>query len=376
MRVPLLDLTRDQEATFAALRQAFEQVLVSGRYILGPEVDALEAECASYLGVRHAIGVSSGSDALILALMVLDVGPGDEVVCPTYTFFATAGAVWRLGARPVFVDSEPSTLNVDPERLIAAITPRTKALLPVHLFGQCAELAPILEAARARGVPVVEDAAQAIGARYDGRAAGSLGAIGCFSFFPTKNLGCLGDGGLVTTDDDRLAQRMRILRVHGMEPRYYHHEVGGNFRIDALQAAFLRVKLPLLEAAHEKRRANAAHYRRAFAAHGVGERDVVLPAERVGRHIYNQFVIRVPGMGRRDALRAHLSEAGIGTEVYYPVPLHLQRCFASLGHRAGDFPVAEAAAQDSLALPIFPELRAEEIDHVVASIAGWLREGR
>ena len=389
MRVPLLDLTRDDPETTADLRAAFERVLLSGQFVLGPDVELMERECADYLGAGHAIGVSSGTDALIVALMALGIGPGDEVICPTYTFFATAGAIWRMGARPVFVDSDERTLQIDPERVAAAVGPRTRAIIPVHLFGACADLDPILAVAVPARVPVVEDAAQAVGSRYRERAAGTIGAIGCFSFFPTKNLGCLGDGGLVTSQDADLADRIRVLRVHGMRPKYYHETVGANFRIDTLQAAFVRVRLTRLDAAAEARRRNAVAYRHALtAAEVVGELDedrgpgaserrhIVLPAggDDVG-HTYNQFVIRVRGpVGSRDGLRAHLAAAGVGSEVYYPVPLHLQRCFASLGHAAGDFPIAERAAAETLALPIFPGLRGDELACVVTAIVDWCRQ--
>ncbi|MDA0374049.1 MAG: DegT/DnrJ/EryC1/StrS family aminotransferase [Planctomycetota bacterium] len=378
-RVPLLDLTRSDPDTDAALRAAFERVLGSGQFVMGPDVGEMECECAGYIGSMDAIGVSSGTDALILALMALGVGAGDEVVCPTYTFFATAGAVWRLGAKPVFVDVDPATFNVTPEALEAAITPRTKALMPVHLFGQSADLDGIEAVAARHGVPVVEDAAQAIGARWGARGVGTVGAFGCFSFFPTKNLGCLGDGGLVTTADPDLGRRARILRVHGMDPKYYHQEVGGNFRIDTLQAAFVRVRLAGLDAATERRRRNAAGYRERFAAAGLVRElgddapgGLVLPLEVDPSHTYNQFVVRVTGaQGERDRLRAFLHQEGVGCEVYYPVPLHLQACFAALGHGEGAFPVAEKAAAESLALPIFPGLTDSELDCVVDRIAAY-----
>jgi dTDP-4-amino-4,6-dideoxygalactose transaminase len=383
-RVPLLDLTRGDAATETALREAFERVLRSGQFILGPDVGEMECECAGYIGTRDAIGVSSGTDALLLALMALGIGPGDEVVCPTYSFFASAGAVWRVGARPVFVDVDPRSFNVDAARMAAAIGPRTKALMPVHLYGQAADMDAVCAVARDAGLPIVEDAAQAIGTRWGGRSVGGFGAFGCFSFFPTKNLGCLGDGGLVTTDDPELAHRARILRVHGMEPKYHHAMVGGNFRIDTLQAAFVRVRLARLDESTERRRANAARYRQLFAAAGVaaelGEEApgrIVLPPELDPGHTYNQFVVRVTGpAGERDALRAHLTASQIGTEVYYPIPLHLQRCFAELGHRESDFPVAERAAVETLALPIFPGLEPSEIEQVVDVVSSWCRTRR
>jgi dTDP-4-amino-4,6-dideoxygalactose transaminase len=377
-RVPLLDLTRTAPDIQEELRRAFDRVLESGFFVLGSEVDAFERECAEWIGVRHALGVSSGTDALILALMASCIGPGDEVICPSYTFFATAGSIWRVGATPVFVDIDPVSFNCDPEDVARKLGPKTRAILPVHLYGQCAEMGALLELVGGRDIAIIEDAAQAIGARWNGRSAGSIGTFGCFSFFPTKNLGCLGDGGLVTTEDDDLANRARIMRVHGMEPKYYHSMVGGNFRIDALQAAFLRVKLPRLREAEQRRRANAARYRELFAAADLvapeGERApgrLGLPAELSKDHTYNQFVVRVFGDGARDALRATLTESGVGTEVYYPVPLHLQECFRSLGHQAGDFPESERAALETLALPIFPELRPDEIERVVSVTADW-----
>lgn len=381
-QVPLLDLKRFDADYEKEVLETFERVFRSGYFILGPEVQALEEECAGYVGASHGVGVSSGTDALLIALMALGVGPGDEVICPTYTFFATAGSIWRSGARPVFVDNEPdgSTHNCDPEDVARKITDRTKAIIPVHLFGQCAEMGPILEVAGKRGIPVVEDAAQAIGSRYGEKGAGAIGSMGCFSFFPSKNLGAMGDGGLVTTDDDELADRLRVLRVHGSRPKYHHHVVGGNFRLDALQAALIRVKLRRLDAATEGRQRNADLYRRLLTGSGVavaddsaesGQRPVSLPVERQTRHIYNQFVIRVHGAGQRDRLREHLKDNGVGTEVYYPVPMHLQQCFHELGHGEGDFPVAEAASRETLALPIFPELTEDEISYVADQIASF-----
>jgi dTDP-4-amino-4,6-dideoxygalactose transaminase len=377
-KVPLLDLTRLDEAQLRELRDAFDRVLRSGQYVMGPEVDAFERECEAFLGCRHAIGVSSGTDALILAMMALGVGAGDEVICPTYTFFASPGAIWRLGARPVFVDVDPATYNCAAPQIAAALTPRTKAIMPVHLFGQCADMAAITSLAAEAGVPVIEDAAQAFGARYRGAGAGTIGAFGCFSFFPSKNLGCLGDSGLLTTGDDQLAERARVMRVHGGKPKYHHQVVGGNFRIDALQCALLRAKLPRLPAATAARRRNAALYREQFVATGiVGSPTAPEPGAiglpEIGNdHIVNQYVIRIGG-GRRDAVRQSLQEQGVGTEVYYPVPMHLQPCFGDLGHRAGEFPHAERAAQETLALPVFPELTADEIRHVVGAVTAACR---
>ncbi len=363
-RVPLLDLRAQYEALHDEIETAMRRVVESQYFILGPEVEALEREIAAYCGSRYALGVSSGTDALLVALMALGVGPGDEVITTPFTFFATAGTVARLGARTVFVDIDPRTFNIDPRGIEAALTPRTKAIVPVHLFGRLADMDAILPVARAADVPVIEDAAQAIGARdAHGRRAGAIGEIGAFSFFPSKNLGAFGDAGMVTTSDAALDHVLRRLRVHGMEPKYVHEIVGGNFRLDALQAAVLRVKLRHLDAWHEGRRRNAATYRALFAAAGLPQ--VVLP-EDVPGHIYNQFVVRV---AQRDALRAHLEAAGVGTEIYYPLPLHLQACFAPLGYGTGDFPHAEAAAREVLALPIYPELAEADLAHVVASIA-------
>jgi dTDP-4-amino-4,6-dideoxygalactose transaminase len=369
-KVPLLDL----QAQYAPIRDEVIAALVrvsdSQRFIMGPEVQAVENELAALLGIRHAVAVSSGTDALLLALMTLDIGPGDEVVTTPYSFFATAGAIVRLGARPVFVDIDPQTFNIDPDRIPGAITPRTRAILPVHLFGLSADLDPILDAARQAGIPVVEDAAQAIGATYRSRPVGGIGTFGCFSFYPSKNLGAFGDAGLLTTNDDRLAMRARLLRTHGMEPRYYHHLVGGNFRMDALQAAVLRVKAPRLAAWTEGRRRNAARYRTLFRDAGL-DGIVTLPVEPSDRvHIFNQFVIR---SSDRDALKTHLDEQGIGTEIYYPVPFHLQPCLANLGYRRGDFPDAERAAEESLALPIYAELTSDQQETVVAAVAAFAR---
>src|SRR5215831_11336626 len=368
-KVPLLDLQAQYRPLRAEILATIERVCDSQRFIMGPEITALESEMASMLGIRHAVAVSSGTDALLLALMALDVKAGDEVVTPTYSFFATAGAVARLGARPVLVDVEETTFNLNPAKLAAAMTPRTKAIIPVHLFGQSAEMDPILDIAARAGVPVVEDAAQAIGASYKSRPLGGFGAFGCFSFFPSKNLGAFGDAGLLTTNDDGLAKKARLLRTHGMEPRYYHHLVGANFRMDALQAAILRVKAPHLAGWTERRRANARRYRELFTTAGVLDR-VTLPSEAPDRfHIYNQFVIRTTD---RDGLKQHLDRAGIGTEIYYPVPFHLQPCFSYLQYRAGEFPVAERAANDSLAIPIYSELTAAQQQIVVGAVAEFV----
>jgi dTDP-4-amino-4,6-dideoxygalactose transaminase len=371
MTVPLLDLRAQYAPIRDEILAAVTRVCDSQRYIMGPEITAFEEEIAALIGVRHAVAVSSGTDALLLALMVLGIGQGDEVVTSTYSFFATAGSIVRVGARPVLVDIDPITFNVDPDRLASAITSRTRAVMPVHLFGLSADMDPIVTTARRAGVPIIEDAAQAIGATYHGRTVGGIGALGCFSFFPSKNLGAFGDAGLVASDDADLAARARLLRTHGMEPKYYHHLVGANFRMDALQAAVLRVKAPHLAAWTEARRVNASRYARLFHDAGLLDR-VVLPVEPAGqRHIFNQFVIRTSD---RDGLKAHLDARGIGNEIYYPVPFHLQPCFANLGYRLGDFPVAERVANESLAIPIYSELTVEQQQTVVDAIAAFLRD--
>ena len=366
-RVPLLDLKPQHAALREELRAAVERVFDSQQFIMGEDVRLLEEELARYCGAPHAVGCGSGSDALLLALLALDVGAGGEVVTTPFTFFATAGAVARAGARPVFVDIEPRTYNIDPGRLEAAVTPRTRALLPVHLYGQCAEMGEILRVAGRRGLPVVEDAAQAVGAEDAGRRAGSLGAAGCFSFYPTKNLGAAGEAGLVTTNDARLAGRLRRLRVHGGATEYRHEEVGFNSRLDTLQAAVLRVKLRHLDAWSDGRRERAETYTRLLGESGLTE-FVTPPHVRPGaRHIFHQYVVRVPA-ARRDALLEHLKQNGVGTKVYYPVPLHLQKCFAYLGHGEGDFPESERAARETLALPMFPELTAGQQEYVVETL--------
>jgi len=368
--VPLLDLGAQYAPIRDELLAAITRVCDSQRFILGPEIDALEQELTAYIGVGHAVTVSSGTDALLLALMALGIGAGDEVITPTYSFFATAGCVSRLGATPVFVDVDPVTFNADPGAVARAITPRTRAILPVHLYGLCADMDALLKLGSDARVPVIEDAAQAIGSRIGTRQAGTMGDVGCFSFFPSKNLGAFGDGGLVTTNDAALAAEMKLLRNHGAEPKYFHSRIGGNFRLDALQAAVLRVKTPYLADWTSGRRTNAERYRALF--HEFGLHTVVeLPVEPAGyTHIYNQFVIRVP---ERDALRAHLASDRVSTEIYYPVPFHRQACFADVPSAAGHFPVADRAAASSLALPIYGELTADQLRHVVASIAAFYR---
>jgi dTDP-4-amino-4,6-dideoxygalactose transaminase len=366
MRVPLLDLQAQNGPLRDEILAAIARVCDSQRFIMGPEIDALENELSRALGVPYAVAVSSGTDAVLLALMALGIAPGDEVVTSTYSFFATAGSVARVGARPVLVDIDPATFNIDPAALSRAITPRTRAIMPVHLFGLSADMDPILDEASRSGIAVIEDAAQAIGATYKARRVGALGAVGCFSFFPSKNLGAFGDAGLLTTRDREVAERARMLRNHGMQPKYHHHLVGGNFRMDALQAAVLRVKAPHLEAWTEARRLNAGRYRRLFADAGLEGR-IVLPYEAPGcRHIFNQYVIRT---AERDQLKQHLESRGIGSEIYYPVPFHMQPCFAGLGYHAGEFPHAERAAAESLAIPIYGELTLEQQRSVVDAIA-------
>ncbi len=366
MQVPMLDLQAQYRPIRDAVLDVVTRVCDSQRFIMGPEIEGMEREMAAYLGVGHAVGVSSGTDALLLAMMALGIGPGDEVITSTYSFFATAGCVARLGAKPVLVDIDPVTYNIDPGATAAAVTPRTRAIIPVHLYGQSADLDPLLGVAARAGVPVIEDAAQAIGATYKGRMVGGFGRAGCFSFFPSKNLGAFGDGGLVTTNDGTLAAALRRMRVHGADRQYYHDVIGGNFRLDALQAAVLRVKLPHLAGWTEARRRNAARYDELFADLGLAG-TVTLPATAPDRyHIFNQYVVRV---ANRDAVKAHLESRHVGCAIYYPVPFHEQACFAHLGYRTGQFPHAERAARETLALPIFGELTAEQQRYVVSVVA-------
>jgi dTDP-4-amino-4,6-dideoxygalactose transaminase len=386
MNVPLLDLRQQYASLKNELDAALINVAETQMLVLGPEVDKLEKTLAEYCDARHAIGVSSGTDALLMALMALDISEGDEVILPTYSFFATAGVVARLGAVPVFVDSEPVTLNIDPASIRKAITPRTKAIIPVHLYGQAAAMDEIMAIADEHGIPVIEDAAQAIGTQFpDGRKVGSVGLMGCFSFYPTKNLGAFGDAGLMTTNDDALAVKLRQIRNHGMEPRYYHKMIGGNFRIDAIQAAVLNVKFPHLESWHAARRRNAELYTKFFKSAGLAEKEgvvefdaknkVLLPeavfksSGATNYHIYNQYIIRVE---KRDELRKFLSDNSIGAEIYYPVPFHRQECFAYLQPNDSDFPVANFAAATSLALPIYPELTSEQLQYVVEKVGEFL----
>ena len=372
MPIPLLDL----KAQYATIRdevlRVTEEIYASQMFILGRRVDDFERDFADYCRSRHAIGVSSGTDALLEALMVLGIGPGDEVIVPAYSFFATAGVVIRLGATPVFADIDPADYNIDPQQIERCVTPRTKAIMPVHLFGQCAPMNEILDVAKKHEIAVIEDAAQAVGADYHDRRAGSIGAMGCFSFFPSKNLGAFGDAGAITTNDDDLAPKLVDFRVHGMRPKYFHRYVGGNFRIDALQAAILHIKLPHLESWHEGRRRNAAIYRRMFA--DVGDR-VVLPEELPGRrHIYNQFIVRFPeGRETRERVMAHLKSVQVGCEVYYPLTLPQQECFRNVPGANDRYPNSEAAAEQTLAIPVYPELTEEQIGEVVREIRIALR---
>jgi dTDP-4-amino-4,6-dideoxygalactose transaminase len=383
MKVPLLDLKPQYHSLKKELDEAVLRVAESQYFILGPEVENMEKEFCQYLKCKHAIGVSSGTDALLLALMAINIKPGDEVIVPTYSFFATAGVVSRLNAVPVLTDIDPVTFNIDPEDFKKKITSKTKAVIPVHLYGQSADLEPIAKIAKEKNIYVIEDAAQAIGTEYkDGKCVGNIGDIGCFSFFPSKNLGGYGDGGLVTTNNDELAYMLRIKRVHGGEQKYYHKVIGGNFRIDALQSAVLRVKLPHLDRWSEKRRANAEYYSKLFKEAGLAEEPgktkfdeknkILLPKALYksvsglkNYHIYNQYVIRAQD---RDGLKKFLTENEIGNEIYYPVPFHLQECFTNLNHKKGDFPESEKASDTSLAIPIYPELSKEQQEFVVQKI--------
>ncbi len=388
MKVPLLDLKAQYKAIKSEIDAALIRTAESQGMILGPEVELLEKNLCEYLQCKYAVGVSSGTDALLIALMAIDLKPGDEVILPTYSFFATAGVVSRMNAKPVFAEVDPVTFNIHPGSIKKLITKNTKAIVPVHLYGQSAEMDEIMSIANESGLKVIEDAAQAIGTQYkDGTRLGNIGHIGCFSFYPSKNLGCFGDGGLVTTNDPELAEKLKILRVHGGKPKYYHRIIGGNFRLDAIQAAVLNVKLPHLDSWTRGRQNNASLYTKFFIEAGLAEETgrleydeknkVLLPkAVYSGMglshdHIYNQYVIRAEG---RDALRKHLTEKEIGTEIYYPVPFHMQECFAYLGYKKGDFPVSEWCADDSLALPIYPELSEEQIRYTVETVAEHLNK--
>ena len=368
--VPLLDLKAQYATIRADVEAAISEVMESQVFVLGPKVDACERAIAQYSSCGYGIGVTSGSDALLMCLMAEGIGPGDEVITSPYTFFATAGAIARLGATPVFVDIDPATYNIDVSAIAGKVTARTRAIIPVHLYGQMADMDPIMEVARAHGLVVIEDAAQAIGAERQGRRAGSIAEYGCFSFFPSKNLGAAGDGGMIVTNDAARAERLRVLRGHGAKTKYYHQVIGGNFRLDAIQAAIVSAKLPYLDSWTAARQRNAARYDVLLREAGLTTAQVAIrpPAVVANRHIFNQYVIATP---HRDALQASLKEKGIGTEVYYPVPMHLQECFAYLGHQPGDFPESERAARETLALPIHPELSEAQARHVVDAIGAF-----
>jgi len=376
MGVPLLDLNAHHEPLRQEILAALEKTFRSNAFILGPDVGKLEERVAAYCQAKYGIGVTSGTDALLLALMALGIGPEDEVVTTPYSFFATAGVIVRLGAKPVLVDIDPITYNIDPGKIKSVLTAKSKAIIPVHLYGQCADMAPIMDIAKRHNLSVIEDAAQAIGSEHrDGRRACSMGTIGCLSFFPSKNLGCLGDGGMAITNDSELAEQMRILRVHGSKPKYYHKVIGGNFRLDTIQAAVLNVKLNYLDGWTKRRQENADRYELLFRQSGVVQKGKMRLPEAVYRsegvkhyHIYNQFVLQVE---RRDALMEHLKQKGIGGEIYYPVPFHLQECFQYLGHKKGDFPESERAANETIAIPIYPELTPAQQTEVVEAITAF-----
>ncbi len=358
MRVPLLDIPASYEIILQDVKKNIDQVIQSGQFVLGPIVEELEEKIATYCETKYAVGVSSGTDALLISLMAAGIGEGDEVITTPFTFFATAGSIARLGARPVFVDIEPDTFNIDPNQIEKSITNKTRAIIPVHLYGQSVDMNPVLELAQKNNLVVIEDAAQAIGSEYEGRRTGSIGDFGCFSFFPTKNLGGFGDGGMVTMSSEKIYNQVKTLRVHGSNLKYYHKVIGGNFRIDALQAGVVLAKLKYLDQWTEKRRKNAQTYNQL--------------SEVTPRHVYNQYVIRVKN--NRDELRSFLTENNIFTEIYYPLPLHLQDCFASLGHKKGAFPESEKAANDSIALPIFPELAKEQLIYVTEKIDEFIKK--
>jgi dTDP-4-amino-4,6-dideoxygalactose transaminase len=374
----LLDINRDHAPLRDEIVAALAKVVDSGKFLFGPEVQELEKSMAQWCGTQHAVACASGSDALLLALMALDIGEGDEVICPSFTFFATASAVWRLNARPVFVDIDPATFNLDPAKIEDALSPATKAIIPVHLFGQCADMDAICDIAQRRSLWVIEDAAQSIGASHRGRPAGSMGHIGCLSYYPTKNLGGMGDGGMLVTSDAPLAERLRLFAAHGMSPRYYHKVIGINSRLDTLQAAVLNVKLKRLAQWTEQRKAHAARYEQLLRQRlgsqiglphdvGAGAASSSTSSSEKHVHVWNQYTIRIPG-GRRDAVKAQLAQVGIGSEIYYPVPLHQQECFRSLGYGPGTLPHTERAAAEVLSLPVFPEMTTAEQDLVVSRL--------
>ena len=370
IKVPLLDIPLSYEAVLADVEKNINEVIRSGYFILGPVVEELKRQIAAYCGAKYAVGVSSGTDALLISLMAAGIGEGDEVITTPFTFFATAGSISRLGAKPVFVDIEPSTFNINPKHIEKNITNKTRAIIPVHLYGQCADMDPILDLAKKNNLAIIEDAAQAIGSKYKGGRAGSLGDYGCFSFFPTKNLGGFGDGGMVTMASEELYEQVKTLRVHGSNNKYYHKVIGGNFRLDAIQAAVVLAKLKFLDQCTEKRRSNAQTYDRLFKEKGATD-SLILPQEIIPHHVYNQYIVRVKE--KRDELRSFLGGKNIATEIYYPLPLHLQDCFASLGYKKGDFPESEKAADEIIALPIFPELTTDQLEYVAASISHFLK---
>ena len=371
IKVPLLDLKAQFNTIRKEILDAVKEVFETQYFILGPKVKRFESEVGKYIGTTRAVGCASGSDALALALMAVGVGHGDEVVTSPYTFFATAGAIHRVGARPVFVDIDPATYNIDPQKTVDRLRSKVKAVIPVHLFGQCANIEPIVEAAGQRGITVIEDAAQAIGVKRNGKSAGTFGDFGCFSFFPSKNLGGAGDGGLVVTTSDEMEQKVRSLRVHGSSGRYYHKCIGINSRLDALQAAVLLVKLRYLEKWSEGRAKNAADYAKLFSEKGLTDRLTLPETETGNTHIYNQYVIRTP---KRNELQVYLKEKGIGCAVYYPIPLHLQECFSYLGYNEGDFPESEKASRETLALPIYAEMTMEQKETVVDAVSDFLNK--
>ena len=369
-KVQLLDLSKQYAVLKNEIHDAINRVLDSQRFILGPEVTKLEADCAAYTDAKFGIGLSSGSDALIIALMVLGIKEGDEVITTPYTFFATVGAIHRVGAKAVLVDIDPKDYNIDPAKIEKAITSKTKAIIPVHLYGQSADMKAIMAIAKKHNLKVIEDAAQAIGTEFQGKRVGTIGDIGCFSFFPSKNLGAYGDGGLCTTNDPAMAEKLQIFRAHGSKPKYFHKYVGGNFRIDAIQAAILNVKLKYLDSWTTARLENAKTYDKLFDQAGLKSK-VTTPWVRPGdRHIYNQYVISVDN---RDGLKKYLGDNGIETEIYYPLPMHMQECFQYLGYKEGDFPVSEKSAKNTLAIPVYPELPREELEYVVETISKFFK---
>jgi dTDP-4-amino-4,6-dideoxygalactose transaminase len=392
LKIPVFSLKKQHAALEKGLEEAFRRVVASGAFILGPEVEAWEREFADFLGAKHAVGVSNGSDALLLALQALGVGPGDEVIVPTYTFFASAGSVARLGARPVFVDSTPCCYNLNVAAVANAIGPKTKAILAVHLFGQAADMDAVMKVAQRAGLPVVEDVAQSLGAKVGPKYAGTIGTLGCFSFFPTKNLGALGEGGAVVTEDSALVEKVRKLRVHGAKEKYFHEAVGGNYRLHELQGAFLRAKLPSLAGWLQARVKNAEIYLRHFREGGWARpaetecvcnrpsspekdtgRGLLLPFSCHSTHTFNQFIVRIRGENQRDRVREVLRKKGVGTEVYYPRPLHVQECFRHLGYREGQFRWAERFSRETLALPVYPELEAPELEQVAREVEALVK---